>query len=136
MKPMLKNFAKQIILLLVITFAVNLTYAQPGGQQGPPKLPNDKQIDKMVVNLAKELSLTDDQTEKISELFTSHFKELTDLMGDGNNSRPDRKVMEQMKEDFENDVKENLSKSQSSLYDAYLKKQESNRGGQGKQGRR
>lgn len=136
MKTILKNLLRLSALAMILIITAHVTYAQPGGQQGPPKLPNDKQIEKMISNLSDELSLTKTQTDKVSELYKAHFKEVSDVMGDSQNSKPDRKVMEQMKEDFENDVEAVLTEDQQKLYIKFLKKQESNRGRQGNQGKR
>ncbi len=42
------------------------------------------------------------------------------------------KVMEQMRDDFETDVKSILTKDQQKQFDSFMKEKESNRSGQGK----
>lgn len=92
---------------------------QGGGQQGPPELPTTEEVKTMVSDLSSELLLSDDQEEQILELYTSHFEEIENKMSAG---RPDRSEMEDLKEDFEDDVKDVLTEEQQELFTAYLKK--------------
>ncbi|MFD1293066.1 hypothetical protein ACFQ5N_04370 [Lutibacter holmesii] len=92
---------------------------QGGGQQGPPPVPTAKEIKTMVSNLAEELLLSEEQEEQVLELYTAHFEEVEDKTSSG---RPDRSEMEELKEDFENDVKDVLTEDQQKLYTTYQKK--------------
>ena len=122
-----------IILVLSVTFIqAQPTGGQQGRDQGPPPVPNDKQIEKMLTDLSKELSLSEEQEKQISDLYFTHFEEMGEMQEANKNSRPDREVMEKMKDDFESGVKSYLTKDQKKSYNAYLRKQESQRGGQGK----
>lgn len=116
-------------------FGTNLLQSQPQNQQGPPPLPNDEQIEEMVTDLSKELSLSEEKEKVISSLYFDYFEEMSAMLGENKNSRPNRDVMEQMKKDFETDVKSNLTKEQKKLFTSYQKKQEANRGGQGRPSR-
>lgn len=132
MKTKFKNATRLILVSLAILFSVTFAQAQPQGkQQGPPPLPNDEQIEKMVNDLSSELDLSETQEKQVSEFYFAHFEEVEAVTDDGK-SRPDREVMEQMKKDFETDVKSVLTKDQQKEFDAYMKKKESQKGGKGK----
>ncbi len=119
MKQLIKFTAIGTMALVILLLSSQLTQAQQGSQPGPPPLPNDKQIEAMVDDLSKELSLTAEQEKKVSEKYFNHFDEVKIKMESG---RPDRKVMETHKANFEKDVKTLLTKEQQEKYDNYLKK--------------
>jgi hypothetical protein len=126
MKKVLKNL---MMALMIVTLSSGITMAQQRGQGGPPPMPDDKQIEKMVEDLVNELSLTTEQEKLVSEKYFTHFDEVNAKMKSG---RPDRDEMDKMKSDFQNDIKSVLSKDQQKLFDEYIKKQEANRrGGRG-----
>jgi hypothetical protein len=136
MKTKFKKTAQFLFLSFAVLFTGLVAQAQQqgaprGGQQGPPPLPTDEQIEKMVSNLSTELDLSETQEKQVSALYFAHFEEVEALTGE-DDSRPDRKVMEQLKEDFETEVKSVLTKDQQKQYETYLKNQKSQRGGQGK----
>lgn len=135
MKTKFKKITRLVLAALTVMLSITLTQAQPGGQkggqQGPPPLPTDEQIENMVTDLSKELALSESQENQVSELYFAHFEEVEALIDDGN-SRPDREVMEKMKKDFQTEVKSVLTKDQQKEFNAYMKKKESQRGGQGK----
>jgi Spy/CpxP family protein refolding chaperone len=126
MKQLIKRnlgFAFTLLVLLV----GSSVYAQPsGGQQGPASVPNSKQIKKIVADVSKELSLTDEQESKISEMYATHFDEVKEATSSG---KPDRNEMEAMKTEFEKEVKSVLTEEQQKLFTAYLKKQNQQTGG-------
>ncbi len=119
MKQIIKFTAVGTFVLVILLLSSQVTQAQQRGQQGPPPLPDDKQIEQMVEDLSKELSLSADQEKKVSEKYFAHFDEVKAKTKSG---RPDRKVMEAMKSDFENDIKALLTNEQQDKYDEYLKK--------------
>ncbi len=124
-----KTSKKRIIVsLFVLIFSITMVHAQHQGRpQGPPPAPNKQQIEKMVTDLSKELSLTKTQEESVSELYTDHYKTLKKKMNSNKGGKPDRSEMDELKTDFENDVKALLTEDQQKLFVAYLKKQESKR---------
>lgn len=126
-----KNLRTFAIAITLMTGGVVL--AQPGGQQGPPPIPSDKQIEKMVKELDKELSLSDTQAEEVSGLYFAHYEEIESIQK--SSQRPSREKMEKLDSQFETDVKKVLDKDQQKLYTAWLKKQKKQRpqGGQGGQ---
>lgn len=99
---------------------------QQRGQQGPPPLPDEEQIADMVSDLSKELSLTEAQESQVSNAYFTHFEELHKMI-ENSDSRPNREVMEQIKSDFETEVKSYLTKEQQKEFSAYQKKQQSKR---------
>lgn len=128
-----KNLRTLAVAIAVTMMTGGLALAQPGGQQGPPAVPSDKQITKMVTELDKELSLSDTQAEEVSELYFAHFKEIETIQK--STQRPSREKMEKLDSEFETDVKKVLDNDQQKLYTAWLKEQEKQKpqGGQGGQ---
>ena len=127
----LKNIDMKTIksfLVISILFLSTSIFAQPpgggqrGGQQGPPTIPNDKQIEKMVSDLADALTLSNEQEAEILELYKAHFTQVKEKTS--GKSRPDREEMDSLKLAFEKQVKAELSKEQATKYEAYLKKQQ------------
>jgi len=72
-----KNFSLVIVVSLLL---VLLTGMQAQQDQRPPRPPDSEQIKQIVNKLSAELSLTDDQKEKVLKLFDAHFKKMGDLM--------------------------------------------------------
>ncbi len=122
----------RLIFVLTVLFSVTFIQAQPHGKQGPRPIPDSKSVTAMVDNLSQELALTKKQKKKVSDLYTNHFDLLREKIGNDNNSRPKREVMEQMQEDFETEVKSVLTEDQQKQFDTYMKKQKLQRGGKGK----
>lgn len=120
---------KTVKLFLIVSILLVSTslFAQPpgggqrGGQQGPPPIPNDKQIEKMGSEIADELTLSNEQETKVLNLYKAHFAQVKEK-NEGNN-RPDRQEMEALKSTLEKQVKAELTREQTTKYEAYLKKQ-------------
>ena len=124
------------ILMMSLLFVTVFACGQPpggggqrGGQQGPPPIPDEEQIEKMVGQIAKDVSLTEEQQTTVLQLYTWHFQAVKEKTSD--NSRPDREEMEEMKADLEEQVKAVLSEEQVGKYDAYLERQKKGRGKRG-----
>ncbi len=119
------------ILVLSILLVSRISVAQPpggahrGGHQGPPPIPNDKQIEEMVSDLANEIALSNEQEVKILVLYKEHFAQVKEKTS--GNSRPKGEEMEAMKTAFEQKVKAELTKEQTSKYQAFLRKQDAQR---------
>ena len=107
-----------ILLIVALMFTVGNIQAQPGGQHGPPPIPNDSQVKEIIVKLTKELSLSDSQEEQISALYYANFKEARALAA----KKASRKEMEQLKAIFEKNVKSLLTSDQQKKFVAYQKK--------------
>jgi len=131
MKTTFRKNLSLVILAFAIMFTVSLVQAQPPqGQQGPPPIPNDKQVEKMITDISKELSLDATQEKQVSKIFKAHFDEAREKMESAGSAKPDRSEMEKMRADFEKDVKAVLTKDQQKKFNASLKKQASIRGKQ------
>lgn len=134
MKKKMRNISRTVAVLMIAMLTGSIAMAQPGGQQGPPKLPSDKQIEKMVKSLDKELDLSEKQNEQVSDLYFAHFDKVEAKME--SSSRPARSEMEALDADLEKSVKAVLDEEQQTEYTAWLKTQKKQRpqGGQGGQG--
>lgn len=127
---------RNIVTVLMISILTGSTaMAQPGGQQGqqgPPQVPSDKQIEKIVKSLDKKLSLSDEQETEVSKLYFAHFDKVEAKMK--SSQRPSRQEMEALDSDLETKLKKVLDEDQQKLYTAWLKKQEQERSSQRSQG--
>ncbi|TRX71099.1 hypothetical protein [Carboxylicivirga sp. M1479] len=100
------------VLLVIITFALStsaMAQRQGGQRNNGPRIPNEQQIEKMIQELEKELSLSEEQSIKVQAVYTAHFKKMEEKTKNG---RPDREEMQEMRADFEKDVNEHLTKEQ------------------------
>lgn len=131
----MKTYKKLSLLFILAFFSASITFAQGNRQdrpQGPPPLPNDEQIEEMVTELSKELSLTENQEEKVSEIYFDHYKEVEALQENSSGNREaNRKIMQNLNTELENSVKVLLTEDQKKIYESYLKNQKSKRGRQG-----
>lgn len=124
-----KRFNLGVILLLTsMVFLSSNVFAQQGQrkEQGPPPIPTETQIIKMVDDLAVELSLNENQKTEILAIYTDHFDEVKSSMNSG--ERPSREEMEDMKEEFQDNVKSLLNDEQQDLFDEYIEKNEKQNG--------
>ncbi len=117
-----------IVLITTMLLIGGVLQAQQGPpQQGPPQVPNTKQVLKMVDELSQELELTTEVESKISDLYVAHYKAMEEKTKAG---RPKREEMEALKTKFEKQVKSLLSKKQQKKFIALQKKNASKRGKQ------
>lgn len=115
-------------LLIITALLLNcFIYAQPprgeghqGGQQGPPPLPNAKQISEMVDKLDKEIKLTDNQEAAILKLYTEHFEAVKSKIT--GNERPKREDMEALRNNIEKKINSILTPEQKKGFSNFLKK--------------
>lgn len=115
-----------LLLIIAILFISGNLLAQQGERKGPPQLPSDSEIEKMVSELSEELSLSKDQETKIQELYTQHFAEVKTAMS---GERKSREEMEAYRTKFEDQVKSVLNDDQQELFDE-LKKSNDKRSGE------
>lgn len=115
-----KRFNLSIVLLITAFFFLisNLSAQQRKGQ-GPPPIPNETQIIKMVDDLSSQLLLSDDQKTEILALYQNYFAEVKSSMN--GEQRPSREKMESLKEEFEDDVKSLLTDVQQDAFDEFQK---------------
>ncbi len=118
----ISNFVKYVIIALGLFLITNVTYAQSHGKKGPPPIPDNSSVEKMVDNLALELELSKDQKSKVSNLYTEHFDLMRQMAEESKvtGKKASRKAMETIKSDFESNVKAFLTKEQQIKYDEYI----------------
>lgn len=104
-----------VLVIACITFlGGNALQAQPKRGHGPRPLPDSCQIQRMVDDLAGELTLTDDQERTIHAMFVAHFEEVKAAFESG---KPDRHAMEEMKRTFEKKVSALLTDEQQKRFE-------------------
>ncbi len=126
MKQSKKNILSVLALSFVLLFS-GMTFAQSpqGGKQQKPPVPNEKQVKKMVNELAEELDLSDKQETEVLAVYQNHFDEVKDKTSGDN--KPKREEMEAMKSSFEKEVKALLSEEQQTKFENYMKERKQNK---------
>jgi len=114
------------VVFAVLLVSSTAVYSQARGQQGAPPIPNAKQIEKMVDDLGKTLSLSEEQEKKVLAVYQDHFKEVEKNTAATN--RPDRQEMQKLRSEFEADVNALLTKEQKELYKEYVKEHKQRHG--------
>jgi tRNA C32,U32 (ribose-2'-O)-methylase TrmJ len=114
-----------LILGLMMNLNVQAQQHQQKGKQGPPPIPDQEQISKMVNELSKTLALDEDQKKDVEKKFNKHFEE---VRAKKEESRPKREEMEALRTDFEEEVKSILDDKQKKQFDAFMKEKEKERG--------
>ncbi|NQV13850.1 hypothetical protein HQ531_00220 [bacterium] len=127
-----RKINKGILILGMILISSTL-WAQPdGGQQGPPRLPDSKQVGEMVKEVSQTLALTKKQESQISKLYFNHFEQARQMMDKGKATQQDHhKAMDALRTDFEKQVAELLSDDQKKAYEELKKKRGPGPGQQG-----
>ncbi len=113
-----------IILLASFIFLLSNLSAQDMQRkpQGPPQIPSEKQIEKMISDLETKLSLSETQKQKMTEIMNDHFKTMKTVQEKYKKSHEaERKEMETLKGDFDNEIKSVLSKEQEVLFKEFMK---------------
>ena len=118
-----KSLKTIIGLLAFLLINTTVLMAQPqGDHKGPPKIPDSKQINKMISELSDELTLSDKQSKEIKDLYTKHFEEVKAKL-ESEKSRRDvnKKEMDDLKSSFETSVKSILTADQQKKFDKFQK---------------
>jgi len=116
-----KYFSVNIILFITAMFFITSSlFAQE--RQKPPQIPNETQITKMVEKLSKELSLSENQKTEILALYVNHFAEVKASMEDESGQKKGHEEMENMRAEFEEEVKSLLNEEQQDMFDEFMKK--------------
>lgn len=108
-----------VLLITAMFFITSSLLAQQREGKGSPPIPDEAKINKMVDELATELSLSEAQKTEILAIYTNHFNEVKSSMSSGN--RPNREGMERLKKEFEDSVKSVLNDAQQDLFDEFVK---------------
>ena len=127
MKTKIKINTQMIILAITIFLSGGVLQSQQNPPQGPPQVPNTKQVLAMVNELSVTLALTTEVETKISDLYVAHFKTMEEKAKAG---RPKREEMEALKTKFEKQVKALLTKKQQAKFKAFQKKNAQKQGKQ------
>lgn len=116
-----------VISFFTILLLSSSLLAQPGQNRNhPPQLPDTKEIESMVDELAVEIQLSKEQKSEVSELFFTHFAEVKSLMKDQKENRENKRIaMANLKYDFETDVKALLTTEQKEGFDTFMAKRKS-----------
>lgn len=123
-----KNIFRQAIgIFILLSFSGFTMNAQPEGQERMhkkhPPIPDSTEIVKIIDNLSKELSLTDDQTIKVTHLFKNHFSEVrTKIKGEKQKRDKHRQEMEELRKEFESNITKLLTKEQQEKFKEHQKK--------------
>lgn len=120
MKNRIRISTRIILATAMLFLGCQIGLAQRN-QGGPPPIPDQEQIEQMVSKMSKVLELTNDQEKIILEKYENHFKLIESKMKEG---KPDRSVMEAIKNDFENEIKEVLNEDQKTKYEKLMKKEQ------------
>lgn len=91
---------------------------QQGEGQGPPPIPNAKQITEMVTKLDTDIKLTDNQEAAILRLYTEHFEAVKSKIS--GSTRPKREDMEALRNNVEKKVNSILTPEQKKAYKKFL----------------
>lgn len=131
----MKTLKKISLIIVIALLGTNIAFAQgerQGKPQGPPSIPDEEQIAKMIEDLSAELSLDSEQEKKLAELYTGHYEKVEALQEQNKGSRgAGREAMSDLRSDLDKNVKALLSKEQLTKYNEWMKKQRQQRGRQG-----
>jgi len=112
------------VLILITSLAVS---AQPGQGKGHHEehghwKPDSCRIQLMVDDLAKELSLSEDQKKQIEEIHYAHINDVDKIHNEyKNDCVGEREARNQLREKMDADVKKVLNKEQQTMYDEFMK---------------
>jgi len=119
------NSKKLVLLvvsgLLLITLTLSAQDTKRGGKgegngRGGKEL-SAEQVDEMIAEMITKLSLTDDQTVKITELFKTHFAEVEAMQEEKSSDRDaQRTKMDELRKGFDEKVNALLTVEQQKLF--------------------
>ncbi len=110
----MKTTKSSLIVMMVSIFigVASLAAAQQTHPK-PPPIPDEAQLTKMIEQLSKELSLDDNQKEKIKILHTEHFKQVKILhIAQKKQREAAKEKHHKLRSDFETKIEKELSKEQ------------------------
>jgi Spy/CpxP family protein refolding chaperone len=124
----MKKSIQTAMVVVAILFAemlnINPAIAQDRQQHPPMRTPDSAQIDKMVKELAKEISLTEEQQTQVTELYFAHFNKAKAKMQKSEAKHEKlEKRREENRKDFENQVGELLNEDQKAKFKEFMKDQ-------------
>ncbi len=122
----MKTKIKLTVIMLLASFMFTLTNINAQQMQqkplGPPPIPSEKQVQKMISDLETKLSLSEEQKQKMTEIMSDHFKIMKTVQEKYKKSHEaERKEMETLKGNFDSEIKSVLSIEQSVLFEEFMK---------------
>ena len=117
-----RRFNTDILLIIATMLFIsgNLLAQQQQERNRPPKPPSATEVNKMVDELSTNLSLSEAQKQKVSDLFTAHFNEARESMNN-NERNVSREEMEKKRRNFEEQIKSLLNDEQKTEFDKFMK---------------
>ena len=109
-----------LIIVSMLFISGNLLAQQQPEKNGPPKPPAVTDVNKMVDDLSTKLSLDKAQKQKVSDLFTAHFNNDRESIGN-KKGKGSPEEMQQKRKDFEEQVKSLLNNEQKVAFDNFMK---------------
>jgi len=116
------NFVLSTFTFLL--FSLTCCAQPPGGdtdhkRKGPPPIPSETQIEKMVNELSTAISLSETQEKNISAMHKEHFMQMKQITNSKN--KPSREQMKAHKDSFMTEVKSQLTPEQITKFDLFMK---------------
>ena len=121
-----RRFNTGILLIIasMLFISGNLLAQQQHEKNGPPIPLVSDQILKTVVELSKEISLSEDQTAKMLDLFQVHSNKVKAAVDKNQDQRERREEMEKLRKEFEGNVNVLLNDKQKAGFEEFMKKQD------------
>ena len=113
-----------LIIATMLFISGNLLAQQQPEKNGPPIPLDSDQILKTVVELTEEISLSEDQTAKILDLFQDHSNKVKAAVDKNQDQRERGEEMERLRKEFEGNVNALLNDKQKAGFDEFMKKQD------------
>ncbi len=128
----MNKLSKIIISAVTLVFFAFLTssllQAQPRQERRGPMLPDSTQIVKMVNELTKVVSLSEQQKEEVLKIHFEHFNhEKTMMEKDQKNHKEMRKAHDESRGKFEKQIKTLLNEKQQAEFEKFMKRQHKER---------
>jgi Spy/CpxP family protein refolding chaperone len=123
---------KWVLFISLLLIAPDFAMAQPGkgmkNHDGPPSknMPDSCRKRCADERLARELSLTDVQKQKLAEIHASHFEQMNALRkADSANFEKSREQRQQVQEKINTEIKQILTDEQKVKFDAFVAERKS-----------
>lgn len=116
--------------IILAIFNTGFVYAQPGqGPRGGGMMPDSARIVQMVDDLAKAVSLTKEQKEKVTPIYFNHFSEMRQMREKSQGDRSAmRESMDKLRTKLDQDIKALLTDNQKKDYEKFTQEQRERRG--------
>jgi hypothetical protein len=123
-----ENNIRNAILIIIAVVTTSVASAQDRRPMGPPPIPDEGQIEKMLLDLSEAISLSQSQLEDVSDLYYHHFEEMKTMQKEGKDKGDaGRAAMENLKAELKKKVEAVLSPEQQKAYASWLKQQKPER---------